>query len=179
MLATHLDAEKRYKEYRAEVFKYVKQALDYPDSRHILLRDIDVAALLQARLWDRIPERKVDFNWEMDSQIYRKRYPKRFELAIWYQNRLESLALGRPSYNDSQVRLELVERLAGNSQLKGRTFLITELSLIAYANLLGADEIRIMEPINGSVINYYVSRGYTYVPSSGARHFPDYCVKKL
>lgn len=31
MLATHMDAEKRYKEYRAEVFKYVKKALDYPD----------------------------------------------------------------------------------------------------------------------------------------------------
>lgn len=179
MLATHLDAENRYKEYRAEVFKYVKKALDYPDSQNISLKDIDATALMQARLWDRIPERRVDFNWEIDCQTYRKRYPKRFELAIWYQNRLESLALGRPSYNGSRVRLELVERLAGNSQLKGRTFLITELSLIAYANLLGADEIRIMEPINDRVKSYYVSRGYTYVPSSGARHFPDYCVKKL
>lgn len=179
MLATHLDAENRYKEYRAEVFKYVKKALDYPDSQNISLKDIDATALMQARLWDRIPERRVDFNWEIDCQTYRKRYPKRFELAIWYQNRLESLALGRPSYNGSRVRLELVERLAGNSQLKGRTFLITELSLIAYANLLGAEEIRIMEPINDSVKSYYVSRGYTYVPSSGARHFPDYCVKKL
>jgi|SRR5690554_377188 len=179
MLATHMDAERRYKEYRAEVYKYVKKALDYPDSQNIFLKDIDMTALLQARLWDRIPDRKVDFNWEIDCQIYRKRYPKRFELAIWYQNRLESLALGRPSYSGSRVRLELVERLAGNSQLKGRAFLITELSLIAYANLLGAEEIRIMEPINDSVRNYYVSRGYTYVPSTGASHFPDYCVKKL
>lgn len=179
MLATQLEAEKRYKEYRAEVFKYVKNALEYTDSQHISLRDIDTSALVQARLWDRIPERKVDFNWEADCQVFRKRYPKRFELAIWYQNRLESLALGRPSYNGSQVRLELVERLAGNTQLNGRAFLITELSLIAYANLLGADEIRIMEPINDSVKSYYVSRGYTYVPSSGARYFPDYCVKKL
>lgn len=179
MLATHLNAENRYREYRAEVFKYVKNALTYSDSQYINLMDIDMRALTQARLWDRIPGRKVDFDWENDSRIYRKRYPKRFELAIWYQGRLESLALGRPSYNGSRVRLDLVERLAGNSHLKGRAFLITELCLIAYANLLGADEVRIMEPINDSVKNYYVSRGYAYVPSSGADYFPDYCVKKL
>jgi hypothetical protein len=179
MLATHLNAETRYREYRAEVFKHVKQALTYSDAHYISLKDIDTPALIQARLWEQIPERKVDFNWENDYQIYRKRYPKRFELAIWHQNRLESLALGRPSYNGSRVRLELVERLATNSQLKGRAFLITELCLIAYANLIGADEIRVMEPINESVKNYYVSRGYTYVPSTGSINFPDYCVKKL
>lgn len=179
MLATHLDAERKYQEYRAEVFKYVRQELGYSDAQHILLKDIDAKALIQSRLWEQLPDRQVDFNWELDYRLYRKRYPKRFELAIWYQNRLESLALGRPSYNGSRVRLELVERLAGNSHLKGRAFLITELCLIAYANLLGADEIRIMSPINESVKNYYIARGYSYVPSTGATHFPDYCVKKL
>lgn len=179
MLASQLDAERRYSSYRAEVFRQVKSVLNYPDSQHITLADISTKALIQSRVWGDIPGRKVDFNWEIDCQIYRKRYPKRFELAIWYQNRLESLALGRPSYNGSRVRLELIERTAGNSFLKGRAFLITELSLIAYASLLGADEIRIMEPVNESVKNYYIARGYTYVPSTGALHFPDYCVKKL
>ncbi|SHG28832.1 hypothetical protein SAMN04487965_3697 [Microbulbifer donghaiensis] len=179
MLATHMDAERRYSAYRSEVFKHVKETLTYSDSHLITLADINQRALAQARLWATIPGREVDFNWERDCQLYRKRYPKRFELAIWYQNRLESLALGRPSYNGSRVRLELVERIAGHSYLKGRVFLITELSLIAYASLLGAEEIRIMEPINESVKNYYVSRGYTYVPSKGAKYFPDYCVKKL
>lgn len=121
----------------------------------------------------------MNFDWESDHSIFRKRYPKRFELAIWYQNRLESLALGRPSFNGSRVRLELIERVAVNSILKGKAFAITELALIAYANLLGAEEVRIMQPINESVKNYYISRGYCYVPSSGARNFPDYCVKKL
>ncbi|MCW8125055.1 hypothetical protein [Microbulbifer halophilus] len=179
MLATHLDAELRYSAYRTEVFKQVKEFLTYPDSHHIRLSDIDHKALTQARLWHDIPERSVNFDWEHDCRLYRKLYPKRFELAIWHQNRLESLALGRPSYSGTRVRLELVERLARNSQLKGRAFVITELSLMAYAALLGAEEIRIMEPINESVKNYYISRGYRYVPSTGATHFPDYCVKKL
>jgi len=179
MQATHLSAERKYKEYRAEVFKYVKEALSYSDSDDIHLKDIDFSALCQARLWEKIPERKVDFKWETDCQIYRKRHPDRFEIAIWHQNRLESLALGRPSFNGTRLRLELVERLAGNSILKGRAFQITELALIAYANLIGAEEIRIMQPINESVKNYYVGRGYIYVPTTGARHFPDYCVKKL
>lgn len=141
--------------------------------------DIDNKALVQSRLWASIPERKVDFNWEADYSIYRKRYPKRFELAIWYQNRLESLALGRPSYKGTRVRLELVERVAVNSMLKGRAFAITELSLIAYAELLGAEEVRIMQPINKSVRDYYIQNGYNYVPSTGALNHPDYCVKKL
>lgn len=179
MKATHLDAENKYKSYRSEVQKHVKESLPYGDSKNIILTDITTAALNQSRLWNLIPERKVDFDWEFDSKEYRKRHPNRFELAIWYQNRLESLSLGRPSYNDSRVRLELTERIAGNSMLKGRSFAITELALIAYANLLGAEEIRIMQPINDSVKNYYVGRGYNYVPSTGAEYFPDYCVKKL
>lgn len=52
MFATQLEAETRYKEYRSEVFKYVKKSLDYPDSQNISLKDIDATALLQARLWD-------------------------------------------------------------------------------------------------------------------------------
>lgn len=179
MLATHLNAEDRYETYRSEVRKYVKNALPYSDSRNIILSGINIKALQQSRLWALIPERQVDFNWENDHRIFMKRHPKRFELAIWYQNKLESLALGRPSYGGSRVRLELIERVATNSMLKGKAFAITELALIAYANLIGAEEIRIMQPVNESVKNYYINKGYSYVPTTGAMHFPDYCVKKL
>ncbi len=179
MLATHLNAEEKYEAYRDEVRKYVKNALPYSESKNINLSGINIKALQQSRLWALIPERKVDFNWENDHRIFMKRYPKRFELAVWYQNKLESLALGRPSYNGSRVRLELIERVAVNSMLKGKAFAITELALIAYANLLGADEVRIMQPINENVRNYYINKGYSYIPSTGAINFPDYCVKKL
>jgi len=179
MLATHLNAEDRYEAYRSEVRKYVKEAFPYSDSKNIILSGINIKALQQSRLWSSIPERKVDFNWENDHRIFMKRYPKRFELAIWYQNKLESLALGRPSYIGSRVRLELIERIAVNSMLKGKAFAITELALIAYANLLGANEVRIMKPVNENVKNYYIKKGYSYVPSTGAINFPDYCVKKL
>lgn len=179
MLATHLEAESRYRAYRQEVRRYVKKALPYGDANAIILDDIDQRALTQSRLWNSIPDRKVDFEWELNYPVYRKRYPKRFELAIWYQNRLESLALGRPSYMGTRVRLELIERVAVNSFLKGKVFAITELALIAYAELLGAEEVRIMQPINESVRNYYVQKGYSYVPSTGALNYPDYCVKKL
>lgn len=50
MLATHLDAENRYRAYREEVRKYVKRALPYSDSAKILLSDIDSKAITQARL---------------------------------------------------------------------------------------------------------------------------------
>lgn len=179
MLATYIEAEQRYAAYRAEVQRQVQGALPYTDASSIRLKDIDQTALTHSRLWSQIPERKVDFDWENDCRIYKKRYPKRFELAIWYGSRLESLALGRPSFNGTRVRLELIERIATNSVLKGKTFAITELALMAYAELLGADEVRIMQPINDDVKRYYLSKGYHYVPSTGARFFPDYCVKKL
>ena len=179
MLATHLDAETRYREYRKEVRSHVKAALPWEDADSITLEDIDQKALAQSRLWNFMPERKVDFDWEVDCTIYKKRYPKRFELAIWYNHNLESLALGRPSFNGTRVRLELIERVAVNSVLKGKAFAITELALVAYAELLGAEEVRIMQPINEKVRNYYIQNGYQYVPTSGARNFPDYCVKQL
>ncbi len=179
MLATHFDTEARYRAYRQEVRKYVKNALPFNEAKSIILSDIEQKALIQARLWNAIPERKVNFDWETSYSIYKKCYPKRFELAIWYQNRLESLALGRPSFKGTRIRLELIERVAKNSFLKGKVFAITELALIAYAELLGADEVRIMQPINEDVKQYYISRGYIYVPSTGALYFPDYCVKKL
>ncbi|WP_444937710.1 hypothetical protein [Microbulbifer sp. JMSA002] len=179
MLATHSDAESRYESYRQAVRDHVKEALPYGDASQIHLSGLDSRAISQAKLWDRIPERRADFDWEANTRAYRKIYPKRFELAIWYQNRLESLSLGRPSFKGTRVRLELIERVSGYSMLKGRSFAITELGLIAYANLLGADEIRIMQPINSDVRDFYVQKGYSYIPSTGARHFPDYCVKKI
>ncbi|WP_445355699.1 hypothetical protein ACJJI5_05025 [Microbulbifer sp. EKSA008] len=179
MLATHSDAELRYESYRQMVREHVKEAIPYGDASQIHLSGLDSRAINQAKLWDTIPERRTNFDWETDTRIYRKMYPKRFELAIWYQNRLESLSLGRPSFKGTRLRLELIERVAGYSMLKGRSFAITELALIAYANLLGADEIRIMQPINAAVRDFYVQKGYSYVPSTGARHFPDYCVKKI
>ena len=179
MQATHMEAEARYESYREMVRDSVKAALPYGDASNISLSGLNSAALRQAKLWNDIPERRVDFNWYSDSNTYRKMYPKRFELAIWYQNRLESLSLGRPSFKGERLRLELTERVANHSMLKGRAFSITELSLIAYANLLGASEIRIMQPINESVIDFYVQKGYSYVASTGAKHFPDYCVKNV
>ncbi len=41
MLATHLDAEKRYEAYREEVMKYVTKALPYSDSKEIILTGIN------------------------------------------------------------------------------------------------------------------------------------------
>lgn len=179
MQATHIAADQRYETYRQMVRDSVKNALPYSDSHAITFSGLDSKALNQARLWDNIPERLVDFNWERDTRTYRRMYPKRFEIAIWYHNRLESLSLGRPSFNGNRVRLELIERIASHSMLKGRAFAITELALIAYANLLGAEEIRIMSPINEDVKKYYISKGYNYVASTGAKDFPDYCVKQL
>jgi hypothetical protein len=135
-------------------------------------------ALRQVNLWSNT-YRQVSFDWKAYLHQYRKVCPKRFELAVWYNGRLESLSLGRPSYKGTRLRLELIERVPSNSSLRGRVFPITEIALIAYANLLGAAEVRIMEPVNDSVRAYYVSRGYSYVPSTGAANFPDYCVRKL
>lgn len=59
------------------------------------------------------------------------------------------------------MRLDFIE---ANPEISGpRVFPATLFTMITYAELLGATEIRVMKPINSDVRNYYQSFGLTYV----------------
>ena len=163
MRITHKDAESRYDAIRDMALKATQDDLqNQPEYRNLRLKVIDGEALRAARTWSESGTRRVDWDWFEGYGSFGFRYPKRFELAIWQNNELLSLTLGRPTYNGTAVRLDFIE--AAPAKPKDiKVFGITLFAMIAYAALLGAEAIRVMHPINDAVKQYYASLGLIYV----------------
>ena len=95
---------------------------------------------------------------------FRRRYPKRFEVAIWDASSLIGVSLGRPTYAGQHLRLDIIE--ARPRSLGPRSAVLPDvlLAYTVYAQMLDAKSIRIMNPINAEVRAYYERAGYRYVP---------------
>ncbi|BFM10648.1 hypothetical protein R50072_08010 [Simiduia litorea] len=164
MQALHLDAEQRYDSIRKSALRAVQNALADNNTSDITLRVIDQAALTASKVWETSAIRRVDWDWLASYPSFRFRHPKRFELAIWQGPRLISLSLGRPTYHGTAMRLDFVESQPVDQGKRPKTFRLVTAALQVYAELLGAREIRIMNPINDAVKQYYTSYGFTYHP---------------
>ena len=178
MLQTHREAEQRYERFRQQARQFAHELLPYQDKALIGLSSIDSKAISQSKTWAGLPGRVTDWDWLDGSSTYRRRYPKRFELAIWYGSILCGLTLGRPSYRGTWMRLDFVERRPGINPLQGRIVPISLTAIEAYAELLGAQQVRIMDPFE-DVIGYYASFGYTVVRRNGSINKPSYLYKNL
>jgi len=114
----------------------------------------------------------------------KQRYPKRFELAIWKSNALCGLPIGRPSFNGTRLRLDYAERSPDSCPIRGYVMLVNLLAAEAYALTIGAEEVRIMHPMNQQLVNYYSRFGYKYIkgtiPLEDAHNKnPHYLYKRL
>jgi hypothetical protein len=163
MLATHIDAERRYDEIRKLTINAAQQKLKQrPDYAHILLKTFDNKALAASKVWGKSTHRRVNWDWIEGYSAFKFRYPKRFELAIWNKGTLASLALGRPTYNGSALRLDFIEANPENTD-DVKVFPIALFVMMTYAEALGATELRVMKPINDTVKQYYEASGLIYV----------------
>lgn len=160
MLATHLDAERRYEYIRREVLAAAESLLkgDYSELR---LATLDHPALQAAAAWADHPLRRVNWDWLGSYPELKFRYPKRFECAVWHKGKLNALSFGRPTYYGGSLRLDFVE--ASPEEREIAVFDIIIVAMRTYADMLGARELRIMHPINDKVADYYASHGFTYV----------------
>lgn len=132
----------------------------------VSLKQIDSLSLAHAERWEADLERSDDAVWywsgDKGFRKYAYRHPRRFDLAIWYANtQLCGLSVGKPTYNGSKMRLDVIEGAPGNHPLKRKVVEITVLACEAFASLIGAEQIRIMRPVNANVIKYYESLGFT------------------
>ncbi len=162
MLATHQDAENRYTRIRQTVLDEVNKNLAHSKQRKLKATLINQSALNHADKWSYSSNRRVDWEWFKGYASFRFRYPKRFEMALWHGNSLASLSLGRPTYRGSKMRLYFLE---GNPD-KSKDIKVFEhnfLAIAGYAQVLGADELRLMNPINNTVKSYYERFGFRYV----------------
>ncbi|QUX92069.1 hypothetical protein CYL31_11885 [Marinomonas sp. A3A] len=163
MLATHLDAERRYSIIRKEALAAATEIVQGSGKESMMLSEIDDQALDAFRFWTKSRTRVKDWDWIEGYNSFRFRYPKRFEIALWDKSNLIGLSMGRPTYQGTALRLDVVE--AAPSDLGDRPSIFDSV-LVAYgiyARLLNAKQIRIMHPVNNEVISYYEKFGYRYV----------------
>lgn len=179
MLATHAKAEDRYESFRRMAREAIHKELPYSDRANIKLTQISSKALIYSKTWSTDTRRKISWPWAEDYKNYAFRHPNRFELATWYGNTLASLSLGKPSYAGSRLRLEFIEANPSGTLLKGRIVPITISVAELYANIIGASELRIIDPIDKKLIEYYSSFGYRYCDGHAEKNHKHYLVKTL
>ena len=164
MLATHRDAEERYTIIRQAVIDEVNKEFLRANQNSFKAKLIDHSALSQSQIWGLSQKRRVDWDWVIGYGAFKYRHPKRFEMALWHNGTLVSLSLGRPTYSGTKLRLDFIE---GNPDKPPsvKVFHPTFLAMVGYAQALGADELRVMSPVNGDVKRYYEQFGLSYVAS--------------
>lgn len=161
------ELERRYGELRNQSITLANQALR---TANVRLSLVDNQAYAAFQRWESHPDRQVDWDWPTSWMGWKINYPKRFECATWNNNKLIGFAMGRPTYHATGLRLDYIEKSpeANESHLD-----LSYLALYAYATLLGANHVKIMNPINNDVRDYYESKGFKYDQKSNS------CIRRI
>jgi hypothetical protein len=175
MLKTHNAAENKYDGLRKQARNVALNALPLVAlnstgkainlRQSVRLTEIDLPSILASTEWGSSSARRVDWNWKAGSETYAWRNPKRFEIAIWYQHAfLCGLSIGRPTWSGNKLRLDFIEASPKITPLSGLVTDITIAAAEAYADAIGAVQIRIMNPINEKVLEHYLApqRGFSF-----------------
>lgn len=114
------------------------------------------------RKWEKTGLRSVAWDWDTVLRKYRT-HPKRFELSVWYDHFLCGATIGRPSWGGGKLRLDFIEASPTRSPISGLLVDIVIIAGVAYAETIGATQIRIMEPVNEKVKSLYLSKpGFSF-----------------
>lgn len=168
-LPSRVEADRRYERLREIALEIAQSSID----DHFRVTKINSAALSATRLWDKSVIRKYPWDWDENYNFYRLKYPKRFEVALWETDVLVAISMGRPTYNATGLRLDVVEAMPRDLGERSSVFDKIILAYEVYARLINADHIRIMNPVNESVKSLYEHYGYRYVSKD------DYLIKQV
>ncbi len=161
------ELERRYHELRKQSITLANQALITPN---VKLSLVDHASYAAFKKWQYHPNRKVDWDWPNSWQCWKANYPKRFECATWSESKLIGFAMGRPTYHSTGLRLDYIEK---SPEANEPHLDLTYLALYSYAILLGASYVKIMNPINKEVREYYEQKDFIYDRKSNS------CIKRI
>lgn len=177
MQRSHKLVTNKYDQSRIEARDIAHKSLPSHLRQATNLEPINNSAIVATKLWGLDPERMVEWDWNFANR-YTYRYPKAFDLAVWVQNKLCSLSLGRPSYKGTFMRLDFIEKAPENNPFSKDMLGISLLAYETYARLIGAQQLRIIDPINEKVVRSYLSQGgFSY--SKGKKGNPHFLVKDL
>jgi len=164
MVRTYKQTREHYQQLREVCYQHTLD--QYKGSISAFdLDEISFGAAQTADSWKNVTEgayRKSRSQWSWMSMYnnYSKEV-KRFDIAVWQGGQLCGLSYGIPTKRKTKLRLELVEAspLSDNPLRNQLTTIVTS-AAINYAMLLGADELRMMNPVNDKVVSYYKTLGY-------------------
>lgn len=151
-----------------ELFREVSSEVELT----LLRKNIDVSLRVinsdVLELWAKSWEHKYDdqgrkvWDWK---NVYNKKFSrccKRVDLAIYRNEELIGLAIGRISKSRTVVRLEYIQRSSSEKILKGHVLPIVILYYAGVAKRLRSSHLAIVNPINDYVVGIYKKSGFNY-----------------
>lgn len=142
----------------------------------VRLTSIDGPAL---RIWKsrwqpNLPEAVADWDWERLHAGYAND-AYRFEMAIWSDEELCGLAIGKPSNGGTFLRVDVMQGAPILHPLKNLVRLFVVDTAIAYADCLDINELRLMRPLE-PLWAIYGAMGFDL---AGRTQRPPYCSLRL
>ncbi|MEQ3693839.1 MAG: hypothetical protein ABNH16_02810 [Thalassolituus sp.] len=152
-------AQRRYDEYRKSALIATNNSL-CPTG--VTATEFTNEALIHIDNWDKYDRRDAYWDWRKVKQDHGRLYPKRFEIVLWEKDRPIGAAIGRPTYSGGKTRIDVAEGMP--REMGDRSNVIETIigAFEIYSILIGATEVRIMNPVNPKVREVYARYGYRY-----------------
>lgn len=144
---TFQDAQNLYGQFRDAVYDQVAER--FPG---IVAKSISLADARRADMWKEVDQPnqrffRAQWEWSRTFEVYQRR-PNRFEISLWRAGILGGLCYGKTSRAGSRVRLDLIESSPIRPSPLGGPFLpILAYAATSYAEIVGASEIWVMDPL--------------------------------
>jgi hypothetical protein len=156
------EAADHYRELRSLTYELIES--EYP-AFGLSCKEISLADARQGDLWTlqwSDPQRRPIWSWEAMFQTYRgKAGIKRFDLAVKSAGQLRGLCYGVPNNSKLVLKIHAIARAPAENPLRGTFFRMAIFGAAAYAKFLGSQEIWLVDPLNESVVHYYMRFGFT------------------
>ncbi|GAA5213665.1 hypothetical protein ACFSJ3_03065 [Corallincola platygyrae] len=163
MRESHRAVTNSYDQFREDARAVAMQALSPQLQEHVSLKGIDAQERAIAGTWEMHSNRSPDAEWSWEEGVsgYKFRHPKQFDLAIWSTGQLCGLSIGKPTFSGDKMRLDVIERSPLHNLLKGEVTSISITAFLTYAESIGANQLRIMRPLNEDLVRFYQGFGFT------------------
>lgn len=158
------EKEQLYWEYREIAHLTVEKEMSEELRQNVRLTDINAEALQQVGGWRELYREErmkgtPGWNWEREVAKFRRRY-RRLELAIWSNETLCGLLIGRVSDRRVVASIHLIQRKPGENPLQGHIAEIGTRWLTMFAMICSCQEISIERPVP-ELIDFYRDLGFT------------------
>lgn len=151
----------KYQKLRNLVYSVTTQAFPHLP---ITLRAITFHDALLADQWSTQWSSRVKrpiWSWvDMYNTCQSKNLLKRFEIALNTNGKLVALCYGIPSKHKVLLKIHALARAPIDNPLAGDVLNILFFAAIAYAELIGSQEIWLVEPMNETLVEKYQRHGY-------------------